>query len=229
MKEQMTLKEKRSPQETLKDSCGPYVLPEVKNIINKNEYIQYSLAEICEYDTKTFEHTLRMANHATKLNELLNKNESDLLISSTLVHDVGKKEIPQEIITKKDILTNEEYEKIKEHVRAGVNFLKDVRAPLEVIAIMAAHHEHQGDRSYPRKDHSKTDDSFDGLERREIDETIEKLGRILAIIDHFEAATADRPEKESESFRECREEMLGKFTEEGDEKIINILTDHKEE
>lgn len=227
MKEKISLNEKKSPQETLENTDGPYVLPEVKDIINKNEYIQYALAEICEYDTKTFEHTLRMANHITRLKNMLSEKEIDLLLSSTLVHDVGKKEVAHEIIIKKDKLTDEEYEKIKEHVRAGINYLKDVRAPQEVIAIMAAHHEHQGDRSYPRRDHSEEDEVFEGSDKREDNEMVEKLGRMLAIVDHFEAATADRPEKGSESFDQCREEMLEKFINPEDEKIINILTDYK--
>lgn len=197
-----------------KEICGRFILPQVEDVMKKKEYLINAVDEICDYDQKTFNHTLRVANWtATIANKLeMDEKNKELFISAALVHDVGKIEIDKKILNKPDKYNKKEYEEIKKHVELGVVYLEKRNIPDKVIQIMAGHHEHQGDRSYPRKENSEKDPE------------IKYLSRLLAMVDYFEAATADRPSRESIPLNDVRTEMKKTFKKASDEKIINILT-----
>ncbi|OGF28525.1 hypothetical protein A2331_03115 [Candidatus Falkowbacteria bacterium RIFOXYB2_FULL_34_18] len=228
MNETIPIQEYSNNQQKTKELCGHKIVPEVEKIISKNDYLINALSDICDYDKQTFNHTLKMANYSLEVSRQaeLSEEETELLISSVLVHDVGKIKIDSDIIRKTEKLTDEEYEKIKKHVRAGIEYLKKANAPHKIIAIMSGHHEHQGVKSYPRgKDLGieARQNEIDNPKREEKSAVVKKLERILAIVDHFEAATDNRPEKAAQPLEKCRREMLEKFNKEEDKQIIEIL------
>ena len=55
------------------------------------------------------------------------QDDLDVLTLAGLLHDVGKMKIPEEIIKKPGILTEEEYTEIKNHPRRGYNLLKPMK------------------------------------------------------------------------------------------------------
>ncbi|MCP4268157.1 MAG: HD domain-containing protein [Candidatus Brocadiaceae bacterium] len=95
-----------------------------------------------------------------------------------LLHDVGKVEIPIEILNKPDKLTKEEYEVIKRHPETGHNLLKD-KQNIEEISLLPAiqHHENYNGTGYPH--------SIGGSE-------IDLFGRLSRIIDVYDAITTRR-------------------------------------
>ncbi len=95
-----------------------------------------------------------------------------------LLHDVGKVEIPIEILNKPDKLTKEEYEVIKRHPKTGHNLLKD-KQNIEEISLLPAiqHHENYDGTGYPY--------SIGGSE-------IDLFGRLSRIIDVYDAITTRR-------------------------------------
>jgi putative nucleotidyltransferase with HDIG domain len=95
-----------------------------------------------------------------------------------LLHDVGKIEVPTEILTKNGPLTEEERAIMERHAAAGADLLRDIEFPWDVLPMIRGHHERWDGRGYP-----------DGLSG----EKIPLAARVLCIADVFDALASDRP------------------------------------
>ncbi|MPN40731.1 Cyclic di-GMP phosphodiesterase [bioreactor metagenome] len=110
-------------------------------------------------------------------------NFTDTIEIASLIHDIGKIGIPDEILNKKDKLTEEEFSIIKSHTTLGAEILSDVdlinsqilNGPLE-------HHEKLDGTGYP---YGKKDDQ------------ISDIGKILSVADIYDALTTERPYKKA--------------------------------
>jgi putative nucleotidyltransferase with HDIG domain len=81
----------------------------------------------------------------------LSRAQLDLLNWAALLHDVGKLEVPLEILTKRDKPTDEEWESIRRHPAAGARLAGPLRDWLgEWGDAIEQHHEWWDDRGYPR-------------------------------------------------------------------------------
>ena len=97
---------------------------------------------------------------------------------ASMVHDIGKIQIPIEILIKPGRLTTTEFDLIKLHSVAGYEILKDIRFPWPIAEIVRQHHEMPDGSGYPQ-----------GLR----DEAILKEARILTVADIVEAMSSHRP------------------------------------
>lgn len=95
-----------------------------------------------------------------------------------LLHDVGKIVVPPEILNKNGKLTPEERRIMESHPVAGVELLRDVEFPWDVLPMIRGHHERYDGHGYP--------DRLAG-------EAIPLAARILCVADVFDALTTDRP------------------------------------
>jgi putative nucleotidyltransferase with HDIG domain len=95
-----------------------------------------------------------------------------------LLHDVGKIVVPPEILNKAGPLTPEERRIMESHPEAGVELLRDVEFPWDVIPMIRGHHERWDGHGYP--------DRLAG-------EAIPLSARILCVADVYDALTTDRP------------------------------------
>jgi HD-GYP domain-containing protein (c-di-GMP phosphodiesterase class II) len=94
------------------------------------------------------------------------------------IHDVGKIYIPEHILNKPGRLTAEEYELIKGHVLYGCKLLEDYPHLEPFVDPVKYHHERWDGNGYPFK--------FRGLD-------IPVTGRVIAIVDAYDAITSFRP------------------------------------
>jgi HD-GYP domain-containing protein (c-di-GMP phosphodiesterase class II) len=99
---------------------------------------------------------------------------------SALLHDVGKAEIPSEILQAPRKLSPEEFEIMKGHTRVGERLIREINRLGEDIALAALqHHEKLDGSGYPK-----------GLHKRDISFN----GQLIGIIDCYEALTnEERP------------------------------------
>jgi HD-GYP domain-containing protein (c-di-GMP phosphodiesterase class II) len=113
---------------------------------------------------------------ATKLS--LPANEIHGLYLAGIVHDVGKINIPAEILNKPGKLSKPEFQLIQGHVQAGYDIIKGVDFPWPIAEMIRQHHERLDGSGYPQ-----------GLKADEI----LKEAKILAVADVVEAMMSHRP------------------------------------
>ena len=104
----------------------------------------------------------------------------DLRLSGQL-HDIGKIGIPEALLHKAGPLTEDEYTRVKEHVRIGMDILTPLTPLARVLPAIQDHHERWDGSGYPRQ--------LSG-------EQISLGGRILAAVDAFDALTSRRAYRE---------------------------------
>lgn len=82
----------------------------------------------------------------------LAKEDIDKLKIAVMLYDVGKLMIPDEILNKKEPLTEEEKQKIKEHpLIAARKILQPITNIADIIPIIEAHHENWDGTGYPNQ------------------------------------------------------------------------------
>jgi putative nucleotidyltransferase with HDIG domain len=109
-----------------------------------------------------------------------------------LLHDVGKIDIPAHILNKPGRLTSEEWALMRSHPEAGVELLRDIDFPEDVLPIVLSHHEKRDGSGYPH-----------GL----AGEAIPVSARILGLADVYDALVTDRSYKKGFPHEEAMEIM----------------------
>lgn len=131
-------------------------------------------------DEYTKGHSLRVQTYSVKIArnlKLPNKKIRQVELSSIL-HDIGKIGIPDTILRKPSMLTDEEYDLIKKHPIIGYNILSSIEGLEEILDGIKYHHERFDGKGYP-----------EGLKGKDIP----LIARIIAVADTFDAITSDRP------------------------------------
>ena len=160
---------------------------ERKRLLNEVEEGQkeliYTLTELMETcSSETGEHVKRVANMAYRLAQhspLLTDDDAETVFHAAPMHDIGKATIPHHILHKEGKLTDEEFTIMKTHTTAAHKFLKNSKRKViraaDIIAMQ--HHEKWDGTGYPK-----------GLKG----DAIHPYGRVMAIIDVFDALTHKR-------------------------------------
>ena len=137
-------------------------------------------ASIDAKDAYTYGHSERVGRIAVELGHELGLSEgevSDVYLAG-LLHDIGKIGIRDTVLGKKEPLSAEEMEHLKEHVTIGYNILADLHPIRHLLPGVLYHHERWDGAGYP-----------DGL----AGEAIPLLARILAVADAYDAMSTTRP------------------------------------
>lgn len=130
-------------------------------------------------EDSVYSHCLNVALIARQMGKWLRftHEELDVLTLCGLFHDIGKIQIPEEILNKPGKYTEEEFALIRQHPLAGYNFLKNLPADERIKKAALLHHERSDGSGYPQK-----------LKAGQIDDFAE----IIAIADVYDAMTAAR-------------------------------------
>jgi len=118
--------------------------------------------------------------------------EIDALIASARLHDVGKIAIPDAILNKPGKLTPEEFAIIKTHVKEGEQIIDKIAAKTDNEEFL--HHA----RMFVSYHHERWDGA--GYPYRLAGTNIPLLGRIMAIVDVYDALVSERPYKKPFTF-----------------------------
>lgn len=146
-------------------------------------------------DEQTSLHCERVSLNARALGKAISMNKRELteLLWSGILHDLGKISTPARILFKPGALTDREYVEIKKHAAVGADILMGISPRFFNISEgIRSHHEHWDGAGYPR-----------GLAGK----GIPIAGRILAIVDVFEAITSHRPYRDPMKIDTALEEI----------------------
>lgn len=135
-------------------------------------------------DPYTAGHSERVMEYSVRIGEAMGLSKDDMrtLRMGTLIHDIGKIGVPDEILGKPDRLTKAEFEIIKRHPSTGFRMIRDIPFFTDCAPIVRWHHERLDGTGYP-----------DGLSGSEIP----LLVQITTIADMFDAMTSNRAYRRS--------------------------------
>jgi putative nucleotidyltransferase with HDIG domain len=151
----------------------------IDNMVNTPGVISY-LKDIRNTDDYTFQHSVNVGIIAGVLGKWLGIKGWALreIVLAGLLHDIGKTQIPLEILNKAGRFTPEEREVMQEHATYGYELVKQTnQLSKEVLLGIWQHHERMNGEGYPF-----------GLVNNDISTT----ARILAVADTYDAMTSNR-------------------------------------
>ncbi|WP_057831627.1 HD-GYP domain-containing protein [Colwellia sp. TT2012] len=131
-------------------------------------------------DEYLVEHSLNVAILMTLFAKHLafDREIIEQLALGAFLHDIGKVLVPPEILHKTGKLTAQEFTVMKSHVDLGMEVLKESADLSElVIEVVQQHHERLDGKGYPKQLN---------------DQQITQHGRMIAIVDSYDAMTAER-------------------------------------
>jgi len=165
---------------------------------------------------ETWNHVNRVAkySHIIAKRIRLPVNEVRQIYVAAPLHDVGKIEVPTEILLKQGKLTEEEMEVMKGHCQAGYDLLfKEGNPVLEMAARIALeHHERFDGKGYPR-----------GLKGNKIS----IYGRIVSVADVFDALTSERVYKKAWSKDEAFVYIMKENGKSFDPRVVEGLLENR--
>jgi HD-GYP domain-containing protein (c-di-GMP phosphodiesterase class II) len=162
------------------------ISPGVRHLIEATE----------QHDAYTAGHNHRVAVMAVQIGQYMDLSSSQLraLAQGGIVHDLGKLQIPSEILNKPGKLEADERHLIETHPMQGYNLAKRLGFMAEELGIIRHHHERWDGTGYP--------DKLSG-------EEIPLLARITAIADVYDALTSERAYRQPWSHEQARTHILG--------------------
>ncbi len=159
-------------------------LVRVKGLLDELENAQnvlFSLAIALDFnDPYTHGHSQRVAEHGRRLAEFLGLTEGEqkCIKNAGILHDIGKIATDKRVLHKPGPLNTREYEHVKKHPVVGEKICEPLNFAKAFLPIIRSHHEKFNGTGYP-----------DGLSGSEIP----LGGRIIGVVDVFDALTSARP------------------------------------
>ena len=181
---------------SLEDSYLRTVLALTSAIDAKDHYTKSHSEHVCKYAVST----------AMELG--LSDKQTEDIKEACRLHDLGKIGVPDDILTKTDKLTTNEWDQIKLHSLKSAEILRPLIFLGDVIDIVEQHHERYDGAGYPH-----------GLRGEQI-----HIGaRILAVCDSFDAMITDRPYRKALSLEEAVAEIKKCSGSQFDPKVVEAF------
>jgi HD-GYP domain-containing protein (c-di-GMP phosphodiesterase class II) len=188
------------------------------DLVHSQEELIFAFAEISESKSKvTGEHIRRVAEYMRILGNAsgFTSDYVDKLSVASMMHDIGKLMIPEDILDKPDKLTDEEYAIMKNHVLYGEALLAKCPGDIMQIAktIALEHHERWDGTGYL------------GMKENEI----AYISRLMAVCDVFDALTSQRYYKDGWSLEDTYNEIVRLSGKHFDPDVVQLFVDNFDE
>lgn len=163
-------------------------------------------------DVYTAGHTDRVYRVAKMTARKLGWNSKRIadLRTGSILHDIGKIGVPDAILNKPGKLTEEEHNIMKRHPEMGARILRGIPFLEPIIPYVLYHHERYDGTGYPH-----------GL----VGTGIPIEGRLLAVVDTFDAIISDRPYRPSSQPQKAIDELIRFKGTQFDPKVVDAFVD----
>ena len=163
-------------------------------------------------DPYTYQHSQSVADHAVRTARRLGlpDREVEVIRLAARVHDLGKIEIPDDILHKQGRLSPAEFELMKKHPQTGAEILSKFPAYRHGRELVLAHHERIDGLGYPR-----------GLAGA----AIAFGARVIAVADSWDAMTSDRPYRKALDAEVALAELLRGRGTQWDAKVVDAFAE----
>ena len=183
----------------------------ISEIVSMKRDITIEFPELKTFDEYVYIHSVNVAILGGLIGKDLGLNETRLedFVLGAILHDIGKVDIPEEILNKNTKLTYEEFEVMKQHTIKGFKRLntKTLIVP-RAYTIALQHHEAYDGSGYPRGKRGKE---------------IHIFSRIAEVVDIFDALTSERPYKTRWSFEDTLDYFTTKIYDKLDPKVLGAF------
>lgn len=176
----------------------------------RSKTIDLIMLTLYEKNQREMMHSTRVGELSEKLAEALGFSEMQVkrIRLSGLMHDIGKIAIQEELLNKDGKLTNEEWERIKQHPEIGYR-------------ILSSHNEFKDIAEYIREHHERYDGSGYPLGKK--GEAIHKESRVIMIADSYDAMTTYRTYRPTLTKEEAIEELKNNKGNQFDPKYTDVF------
>lgn len=159
------------------------IVQNMVDLLSKDDAILLGMSTVRDHDDYTYTHSVNVALLSLCLGKRIGLSRISLswLGISGLVHDLGKVEIPQEILNKPGKLTPREFQEMEKHPLKSVSQVLQLQASRDLKTKILLP---------PLEHHMKYD--FSGYPRVRRKQPISLFGRIIAIADVFDALSSPR-------------------------------------
>jgi len=189
------------------------VMQSILDDLNSQEVTMIMLMDMNQTDHYLYRHSLNVCIYTLILGAAsgLSHEQLKVLGIGSLLHDIGKTQIPLEVLLKPERLDDKEFEQIKSHTELGFKILKDEPdIPLLAAHCALQHHERLNGTGYPR-----------GLKGSEIHEFAQWLG----MADSYDAMTSHRVYKKAMLPHQAMEILYGGSGTMFDQRKLQVFRD----
>jgi putative nucleotidyltransferase with HDIG domain len=175
---------------------------------NMKPIIDDFLGKIRQHHYATYQHCIRTTQITSMISDSLRLSNKDkhYLIVAAILHDLGKVNIPTEILNSPNKLQHYEWMIIKQHPVYGANMLKHYQIYDDVVSGIMSHHERFDGLGYPNN---------------LIGEEIPWQGRIIAIADSLDAMVSYRHYRKEKTLNQALQEIWNMKGVQFDPYIVN--------
>jgi hypothetical protein len=160
-----------------------------------HDTIQAFAAAIDAKDPYTRNHSQRVAKYSVAIGRELGWDDASIegIYIAGFLHDVGKLVISNDILNKKETLTEKELRELRRHPSLSYKILSNIKFPWkDVVKMIKHHHERLDGTGYPAA--LTTEELSDGV-------------KVLSLADSFDAMTSERAYRNKMDLQGALEEL----------------------
>ncbi|MHB9155360.1 MAG: HD-GYP domain-containing protein, partial [Endomicrobiales bacterium] len=178
----------------------------------RNAIISAVLKTLREKSHETSQHTQRLRKLVMEMGSAagLPSNQIDELALLSVLHDIGKVSIPDEILMKPARLSPREWQTMIKHSEVGYRIAQSVSALAHVAEAILAHHERWDGSGYPR-----------GLKKTQIP----LISRILSVVDAYDVMIHGRPYERPVSQKHALDELQRNSGSQFDPEVVRVFVE----